>query len=156
MTVMVSERDYCRTKFVYSLPEQWWEASGVAGNGLITQNSSRAAQRVPDNARLVTPNSNKGTDKQLQQLHVFTKTITFPTRQQLSQVINHIALYLDSTKIRQMIKIIFRHTDQHANHSCRREHGDTNSWDKHQSTICCCCFVSNNNHIFAIHWFSIK
>ena len=53
MTVMVS------VKFVYLLPEQWREASGVAGNGLITQNNKWTAQPVPDNAGLVTPNSNK-------------------------------------------------------------------------------------------------
>ena len=77
MTVMVSDREYYHIKFVYLLPEQWWEASGVAGNSLITQNSNRTAQQVPDNAGLVTPNSNKGTDKQLHQLHAFTKQLHF-------------------------------------------------------------------------------
>ena len=77
---MVSEREYYRIKFVYFLPKQWWEASGEAGSGLITQNSDRTAdspgtaQRV---SGLVTPNSNKGTDKQLQQLHAFTKQLHF-------------------------------------------------------------------------------
>ena len=30
MTVIISERKYYRIKFAYLLPEQWWEASGVA------------------------------------------------------------------------------------------------------------------------------
>ena len=72
---MVSEHEHYRKKIVSLLPEQWWEATGVAGNGLITQNSNRTAQRVPDNAGLVIPN--KGTDKQLQQLHTFTKQSHF-------------------------------------------------------------------------------
>ena len=33
---------------------------------------------LPDNAGLVTPNSNKGTNKQLQQLQAFTKQLHFP------------------------------------------------------------------------------
>ena len=89
--------------------------------------ATRQPSKSPDNnAGLVTLNSNNGTDKQLQQLHTFTKQLhTFPTRQQLSQVSNRIALYLNSTKIRQMIIIIYRYTDQHAKDSCWREHGDT-------------------------------
>ena len=38
---------------------------------------NRTAQRVPDNAGLVTLNSNKGTDKKLQQLHAFAKQLLF-------------------------------------------------------------------------------
>ena len=70
---MVSEREYYRTKCVYLLPEKWW---GSKQRPLYTS-SNRTAQRVPDNAGLVTPNSNKGTDKQLQQLHAFTKQLHF-------------------------------------------------------------------------------
>ena len=125
MTVMVSDREYYRIKFVYLLPEHWWEASGVAANGLITQNSNRTAQ----SESLITldwshqipikgPINNYNSCTHLQNNYI-------SNRQQLSQVSNHITIYLDSTKLRQMIKIIYRYTDQHANHSCRWENGDT-------------------------------
>ena len=140
LTMMVSEREDYRLKCVYLLPAGGRQVGQhCEGNSLITQTS------------------NNGTDKQLQQLHTFTKKKkihTFPTRQQMSQVSNHIAIYLDSTKIRQMIKFIYRYTD-HANYSCRREHGDT-KFVRPTPHYLLLLFVSNNNYIFAIHWSTIE
>ena len=77
MAVMVSEREYYRIICILAARTVVGEVSGVADNGLITQNSNRTVQRVPDNIGLVTSNSNEGTDKQLQQLHAFTKQLHF-------------------------------------------------------------------------------
>ena len=154
MAVMVSERVYYRIICILAA-RTVVGASGVVDNGLITQNSNRTVQRVPDNVGLVTPNSNKGTDKQLQQLHAFTKLLHFqPTTTESSkQPYRNLFRFHKNTAL---IKIICRYTDSMQIIYAGENMATPNSWDNHHNTICCCCFVSNNNHIFAIHWFTIK